>query len=42
MLDDGRLAEIGNHAELMRRDGLYAEMWARQAEAVEEVSEAAE
>ncbi len=42
VLNDGRLAEIGNHAELLRRDGLYAEMWARQAEAVEEVGLAAE
>ena len=42
VLSDGRLAETGSHADLLRREGLYAEMWARQAEAVEEVSEAAE
>ncbi|MBB3033626.1 ABCB family ABC transporter ATP-binding protein/permease [Alteriqipengyuania lutimaris] len=30
VLDNGRLAEQGRHAELLRRDGLYAEMWARQ------------
>ena len=30
VLDHGRLAEIGTHGELLRRDGLYAEMWARQ------------
>ena len=30
VLDDGRIAESGSHAELLRRDGLYAEMWARQ------------
>jgi len=31
VLDEGRVAERGSHAELMARDGLYAEMWARQA-----------
>ncbi|MXO96395.1 ATP-binding cassette domain-containing protein [Erythrobacter aquimaris] len=31
VLDHGRLAESGTHAELLTRDGLYAEMWARQA-----------
>ena len=30
VLDHGRLAESGSHTELLRRDGLYAEMWARQ------------
>ncbi|MDE2436928.1 MAG: ABC transporter ATP-binding protein/permease [Sphingomonadales bacterium] len=42
VLNEGRLAEQGTHAELLRRDGLYAEMWARQAEMVEEVGVAAE
>ena len=42
VLDQGRLAEQGNHADLLRRDGLYAEMWARQATESDEVSEAAE
>ena len=42
VLDQGRLAEQGNHNELLRRDGLYAEMWMRQASEVEEISEAAE
>ena len=37
VLDQGRLAEAGSHAELLRRDGLYAEMWARQANEQEEV-----
>ena len=32
VLDDGRVAERGTHAELLRRGGLYAEMWARQAQ----------
>ena len=36
VLDQGRLAEAGSHAELLRRDGLYAEMWARQANELEE------
>ena len=42
VLNEGRLAESGTHAELLRRDGLYAEMWARQANEAEAVSEAAE
>ena len=41
VLDDGRLAERGTHAGLLRRDGLYAEMWARQA-SEGDVAEAAE
>ncbi|MFO6447972.1 ABCB family ABC transporter ATP-binding protein/permease [Erythrobacter sp. NE805] len=31
VLDHGRLAESGTHAALIKRGGLYAEMWARQA-----------
>ena len=42
VLDQGRLAESGSHAELLRLDGLYAEMWLRQASEVEEAKEAAE
>lgn len=42
VLDQGRLAEQGSHTDLLRRDGLYAEMWARQAQEGAEVSEAAE
>ena len=42
VLDQGRLAEQGSHNDLLRRDGLYAEMWARQAQESAEVSEAAE
>ncbi|QZD96161.1 ABCB family ABC transporter ATP-binding protein/permease [Qipengyuania gelatinilytica] len=30
VLDHGRLAESGTHAELLRKGELYAEMWARQ------------
>jgi len=43
VLDHGRLAESGSHAALLRRDGLYAEMWNRQlAERDEAMDEAAE
>lgn len=30
VMDQGRLAEKGSHAALLRADGLYAEMWRRQ------------
>ena len=42
VLNDGTLAEAGTHTELLRADGLYAEMWTRQAQEIEEISEAAE
>lgn len=42
VLNEGRLAESGTHAELLRLDGLYAEMWARQAAEAEAMNEAAE
>ncbi len=42
VLDHGRLAEQGGHAALLRRDGLYAEMWNRQQAESDGVSEAAE
>jgi ABC-type transport system involved in Fe-S cluster assembly fused permease/ATPase subunit len=35
VLNEGHLVEQGNHAELLRYDGLYAEMWARQANEAE-------
>ena len=31
VLDAGRVAERGTHAQLLRAGGLYAQMWARQA-----------
>jgi len=32
VLDSGRVAEVGTHAELLRLDGIYADMWTRQAQ----------
>jgi ATP-binding cassette subfamily B protein len=32
VLADGRVAERGTHGELLARDGIYARMWAMQAE----------
>ena len=37
VLDHGRLAESGSHTALLKRDGLYAEMWNRQLTEREEV-----
>lgn len=48
VLDDGKVAESGTHAQLLDRGGLYADLWYRQATertleaAVEEAAEAAE
>ncbi|MEO6093614.1 MAG: ABC transporter ATP-binding protein/permease [Novosphingobium sp.] len=42
VLHEGRLAESGTHGALLRADGLYADMWNRQATESEEVSVAAE
>ena len=35
VLRDGLIAERGTHQQLLARDGLYAQMWARQREATE-------
>ena len=31
VIDDGRIVEEGTHAELIRRGGLYADLWRRQS-----------
>jgi ATP-binding cassette subfamily B multidrug efflux pump len=31
VLDHGRIAEMGSHEELLRRGGLYAQLWSRQS-----------
>ena len=31
IMDDGQIVEEGTHAELLRRGGLYADLWARQS-----------
>ena len=38
VLEHGRIVERGTHAALLEKDGTYAQMWARQQEAGEEVS----
>ncbi|OYW46807.1 MAG: metal ABC transporter permease [Sphingomonadales bacterium 32-68-7] len=42
VLHEGRLFESGSHAQLLRLDGLYADMWQRQLTEIEELDEAAE
>ena len=35
VLDQGRIAERGTHAQLLAKDGLYADLWNRQSRAHE-------
>jgi ATP-binding cassette subfamily B protein len=42
VLNEGRVAERGTHVQLLRKDGLYADMWARQQTEREQEAEAAE
>jgi ATP-binding cassette subfamily B protein len=44
VLEDGNVAELGTHEELLDRGGLYADLWYRQAaeRVLEEAAEAAE
>jgi ATP-binding cassette subfamily B protein len=43
VLDQGRIAERGTHAQLLRKNGLYADMWTRQqSEREAEEAQAAE
>ncbi|HEX7929499.1 MAG TPA: ATP-binding cassette domain-containing protein, partial [Sphingomicrobium sp.] len=44
VLEDGHVAELGTHEELLDRGGLYADLWYRQAaeRVLEEAAEAAE
>jgi len=42
VLNEGRVAERGTHALLLRMDGLYAEMWTRQQSEREQEAQAAE
>jgi ATP-binding cassette subfamily B protein len=39
VLAEGRVTERGTHAELLRRDGLYATMWRRQQHGLDETVE---
>ena len=42
VLEDGRVAEEGNHNELLKQNGLYARFWARQSGGFIGLDEAAE
>ncbi len=44
VLDEGHVAELGTHEQLLDKNGLYADLWYRQAaeQALEETAEAAE
>ena len=38
LIEDGGVAEVGTHADLMAQNGKYAEMFRRQAENYSEVA----
>ena len=38
---EGRVAEVGSHPELIQQNGLYAEMWNRQVESTRQGMSAA-
>jgi len=42
VMDKGRIVERGTHAELLRANGLFAQMWALQQQRAAETSEAVE
>ncbi|MEO6151905.1 MAG: ABC transporter ATP-binding protein/permease [Croceibacterium sp.] len=42
VLQEGRLHESGTHAQLLKHDGLYADMWLRQLAEDDQLDEAAE
>jgi len=42
VIDQGHIVERGSHAQLLRMDGLYADMWLRQLADGSELDEAAE
>jgi ATP-binding cassette subfamily B protein len=42
VIQDGLLVEQGSHGQLLRRDGLYADMWSRQLSEETELEAAAE
>ncbi len=31
VMDEGRIVEEGSHAELLKRGGIYAQLWLRQS-----------
>jgi ATP-binding cassette, subfamily B, heavy metal transporter len=39
VLDRGRIVERGDHRDLLRHQGIYAAMWARQQEAARHEAE---